>query len=167
MADRLVHDSEDWRAARDAQLAEWVGNPDAVRWLLDFFDVCELFDDLIDKDKPIDDGRVVQALWEALVDMPGNPFFIANAGRLLPVISMGINCWLDANDLEADQDLDSLHFSYVMRAAYMQVLPTVVEIVRGREAMRAVSLDIVRFFGEESFSEYAGKLRSRGTTQTT
>ena len=153
------HDSPEWRDERDERLHEWVGDRAAVAWLLDFFDACELFDDLIDKDKPISDERVIRALWEVMVDMPGNPFFLRNAHRLIPIVSMGINAWLDANDMEGDGTEHDLHAAYVMRGAYGAITQTVIEIVRGREVMRACSLEIVRFFGAETFEEYAEKIR--------
>ena len=131
---------------------------------LDYYDICELFDDLIDRDKDDDlrPERIERILWEVLVDYAGNPFFLRHARTLLPVVSMGINYWLDANDLEREGTDASLQFSYVLRDAYMQVTQTVVELTRGREAMRACSLDIIRFFGAtESIDAYRAKLRER------
>ena len=152
------HDSNEWRLLRNHMLERWVEDPVAIQWVLDYFDVCELFDDLLDKDKAVSDARVQRALWEALVDMPGNPFFLANAATLIPVISTGVNAYLDANTLESEPVDANLHFSYVMRAVYIAALQAVVEITRGRDFMRSISVDIVRFFGSESYAQYKAKL---------
>lgn len=149
-------DTAAWRLMRNQAIEGWVGDPQAVRWLLDYFDVCELFDDMVDGDKPIESAAVERALWECLVDMPGNPFFLRYAPRLLPVVSAGINAWLDATAMEREKK--DLHWSYVLRDVYMLVVPAVIEITRGRNYMRAVSADVTRFFGKETYDEYAAKL---------
>ena len=53
------HDTEGWREVRNKALRGWVRDEMAVRWLLDYFDVCELFDDLIDGDREVSKGRIV------------------------------------------------------------------------------------------------------------
>ena len=154
MANEMEHDSQDWREERNRRLAVWVDDALAEKWILEFFDFCEMIDDLIDGD-PVSSDRVIRALWEAMVDMPGNPFFQAHMNILLPVVHSGINAWLDANALEAKGDSHSLHLSYVMRDSYGMIVQTCIEILHGRAALRARSVDIVTFFGAETFEEYA------------
>ena len=153
----LLPDSNPWREQRNRLLSKWIGCPEAEAWILDYFDVAELFDDLIDKDKEITRDRIYQALFECMVDMPNNPFFVEHRAVLIPILHMGINCWMDSNALEKRHALEGLHFSYVMRAAYMAIIQTVVELVQGRDAMRDCSLEIVEFFGTETFAEYRAK----------
>lgn len=155
----MQHDSKEWRAIRNRMLDHWIGDQVAINWLLDYFDVCELFDDLIDKDKEISDERVVRALWESMVDMPTNPFFRANSHILLPVISLGINYWLDANDLEKAGDDRSLHIAFVIRNVYTGITQTVIECVKGRTAMRKISHEVIDFFGIETLQEYMVKIK--------
>ena len=158
--DKAEWDSQEWRAIRNRLLDHWIGDPLAIQWVLDFHDVVELFDDLIDKDKEISDERVIRVLWESMVDMPRNPFFQANSHILLPLISQGIHWWLDANNLEDKGDDHSLHMSFVLRGACTGLIQVVIELVHGRNAMRKVSKDVVEFFGSETFSEYADKIRA-------
>ncbi|MCY4470299.1 MAG: hypothetical protein OXC08_16415 [Thiotrichales bacterium] len=164
MSEDLAHDSEEWRDVRNRLLAGWVRDPDAVRWLLDLWDAFEVVDDLIDKDKPVSDERILRMLWEFAVDCPTNPFFLRHAHTLAPVLHLGVNHWIDANDLEREGTDASLRFSYILRAAYMSITQTVVELTRGREAMRECSLDIIRFFGTETYEEYAAKIRDSSCT---
>lgn len=154
------HDSPAWRDERNERLARWVGDPAAVAWLLDLWDAYEVVDDLVDRDKPVSQDDIFRMLWEFAVDLPGNVFFLQNAAALLPVLRMGINCWIDATKLEADPTDHNLHISFTARAAYMQIAQTVVEITRGRDAMRACSLEIVHFFGQEKYDDYASKIRT-------
>ena len=143
------------------RLAEWVKEPSAIQWLLDLWDAYEVVDDLIDKDKPVSDEDIFRMLWRFSIDLPSNPFFLANHATLLPIVHMGIGCWIDSVKLEREGSDRSLRFSYVMRAAYIQTLNIAITLVRGREAMEACSMEIVEFFGSESWEEYAGKIRSK------
>lgn len=135
-------------------LRGWIQDDDAVRWVLDMFDAVEFFDDLVDGDNPPAEGRIVRVLWEVLVDMPANPFFHRHTTTLIPVVHAAINAWLDANDLERSGDSHSLHLSYVLRGLIMLVIPTVIELARGRDAMRACSADVVAFVMSETFEAY-------------
>lgn len=154
----LGFDTEEWRAARDAKLAEWVVNPEAVRFIVDFADACELFDDLIDKDKEISDDHVIRVLFNVLTELPLNGFFEQWKRQLIPLIVTGINAWLDANALEKGDDNDKV-FAYVLRDWYMEFVSFVIYLTRGRAAMRAMSLDVRRFFTHhETFDQYREKL---------
>ena len=76
------------------------------------------------------------------------------------MLHLGVNAWMDANELEAIPTDDRLHKSYTLRAGFILVIQTVIELTRGRDAMRECSLDVIRFFGVESFEEYRSKLVS-------
>ena len=155
-----VHDSPAWRDERNARLARWVGDANAVAWLLDLWDAYEVVDDLVDRDKPVSETDVFRMLWELAVDAPANPFFLKHHRELLPVMRLGINHWIDSVVLEKDGTDRSLRFSYVLRGAYMSITQTVIEITRGRDAMRATSREIIEFFGSETYEDYASKIRA-------
>jgi hypothetical protein len=151
-------DTIEWQQLRNGKLVEWVKDPAAIQFILDFSDTCELFDDLIDKDKPISDAHVVRVLFKVLTEMPLNPFFDHHKARLIPIIVTGINAWLDANSLEQGDDND-LVFAYVLRDWYMEFVAYVIYLVRGRDYMRAVSLDVRHFFTHhETLDEYRDKM---------
>lgn len=147
-------DSEAWRAERDRRLAEWVGDPDAVRFIVQFADVCEVFDDLWDKDKPVTKDDLSRILFALLTEMPLNPFFDRFKGNLVPLLITGINAWLDANALEQGTRNERV-FAYVLRDWYMEFVSFVIYLTRGREFMRAVSLDVRHFFTHhETLEQY-------------
>jgi len=151
-------DSEEWRAARNQKLVEWVQDPNAVKFVLDFSDACELFDDLIDRDKELEDGHVIRVLFNLFTEMPVNPFFDRWKAQLIPVIVTGINAWLDANELEKGDD-DQQVFAYVLRDWYMELLAFVIYLTRGRDCMRSVSMDVRHFFTHhETLEQYREKL---------
>lgn len=156
----MKHDSTEWRALRNEMLQQWIQNDHAVAWLLDLSEVCEVFDDLADRDKPVGTARLNNALWLALVEAPGNPFFHVHRATLLPVMIAGINAWQDANIMEFEKRSDSeLAMSYVLRDWYMELVSVIMYLTRGREAMRAESVNVRRFFTQhESLDRYKAKL---------
>lgn len=151
-------DTEDWRTERNRMLMQWIGDADAVRFLLDYFDACELFDDLIDKDKPIEDEHAVRVLFNLLTELPLNPFFDRFKENLIPMIVTGINAWLDANDLESGND-NQKAFAYVLRDIYCELIAFVIYLTRGRDYMREHSMEIRLFFTHhETLEQYREKL---------
>ena len=148
-------DSEAWRKQRNALLAGWVGDEAAVRWFLDFCHVCEIFDDLVDGDKPVGPDAVSSLIFDVLVEMPLNPFFDTFKSSLCPLIVSGVNAWLDANTMERRGTKDDLIKAFVLRDWYMEILSTVIYLTRGRDAMRALSMEIRDFFQSESFRSYS------------
>jgi hypothetical protein len=93
-----------------------------------------------------------------LTEMPLNAFFDQWKRQLIPIIVTGINAWLDANALEKGSDNDKV-FAYVLRDWYMEFVSFVIYLTRGRDAMRAVSLDVRQFFTHhETLEQYREKL---------
>ena len=153
----LVFDSDEWREERNANLRKWIGDDWAVNWFLQFCDIAELFDDIVDQDKEISEERAVRALYACVVDMPSNPFFAQHAPRLVPIFSTWITSWVVANKLEKNPTEKNLHISFILRNLYTMTLNSVIEITRGRQAMLDTSMEILEFFGHESFQDYSSE----------
>ena len=162
----LEFDTPEWRQVRDHKLREWVQDETALAWFLDFCHVCEIFDDMFDQDKPIAKADIATALFAALVEMPTNPFFANHRQALAGVIITGINAWLDANELERTEYAEGTKYvemedtikAYCLRDFYMELLAVIIYLTVGPDQMREVSLEVRRFFQNESFVEYARKL---------
>ena len=146
-------DSQPWRQARDAQLMAWLGDAYAVQYVQMIGEASEFFDDLIDKDKPISDEWIVGMMYKLLIDMHVNPFFTRYKSELVPIMSVAINAWLDANQLEKGTDTQ-VSRAYVLRDLTLEILLHSIQLVRGRDYMRSVSLAVREFFLHESLDEY-------------
>ena len=152
-------DTPEWCALRDKKLAEWVGDPEALRFIVMFGDTCELFDDIIDRDKDITDAHAVRVLFAVLTELPFNRFFEAYKHQLVPIIITGINAWLDANELEKGSEHEQV-FAYVLRDWYVELISFIIYVLRGPEYLRAVSMEIRHFFTHhETLEEYREKLK--------
>ena len=163
----LEFDTPEWRQVRDHKLREWVQDENALAWFLDFAQVCEVIDDLIDRDKAVPDTDISGLLFSTLIEMPLNAFFNAHKSVLCGIIVTGINSWLDANQLQRAEypegtkyaEMDDLIKAFSLRDQYMEVLAAIIYITRGQAVMRELSPQIRAFFQSESFIDYVRKLR--------
>lgn len=152
-------DSKEWRDTRNAKLAEWVGDPAAIAFFLTVADTSEFFDDVVDADKPIEDGHAERVLFALLTQLPLNPFFHAHAQQLCAIMHTGINAWLDATAMERTGDVEKRKRAFVLRDWNLELLMHIVFLTRGRQYMRSVSLEIRDFFLHETLDEYMEKLK--------
>jgi hypothetical protein len=154
----LEFDSPEWQALRNQKLHEWLVDPHAVRFVVDLGDTAELFDDIIDGDKDPDPAHATRVLFKVLTEIPMNPFFERFKGQLVPILVTGINAWLDSNTLEKGDENDQV-FAYVLRDWYMEFVSFVIYLLRGRDYMRSVSMEVRSFFTHhETLDEYRDKL---------
>lgn len=153
----MKYDSQQWRTLRNQKLNEWIGDPNAVAFLLDIFNIGEIWDDLIDRDKPVADDDINTAFYTALITLPNNPFYRAYQAQLQGVMVSGIHAWLDANKLEQGDHNDRA-YAYVLRVWYMELITLVAQLLHGFDYVRRVSVDIRHFFTHETLEQYIGEL---------
>lgn len=151
----MKFDTPEWREARDKLLLDWTkGDVAAADYLVIIFHVAEIWDDLIDRDKPVTDEQINDLFITLLFDLTGNPFFVQHAGFLRPAMLLGINAWLDSVQYEREGLPELLIRAHILRAWYMELVPLVAFLVGGYEHMRAVSSEARAFFQTEKLSQY-------------
>jgi hypothetical protein len=123
---------------------------DASTWLLDLWAVIQVFDDVADGDD-VARKDLHDAVWRSLINMPTNPFFIANSGNLLPVLANAFLKWVASDDAERAGQADEK--SFVWRAAYYDVVLMVVLLAQGKDAALAKAATVMALYGE-NFSDY-------------
>jgi len=152
----MIYDSDEWRKFRNRRLRDWVLDRNAVSFLLDIFQIAEVWDAVIDKDD-IPETEVNRAFQSAIF-MPTNPFYMNNFVALQSVMVAGINAWLDSVKLEKENNMTAKAQAYVLRDWYMELINVVIHITRGYGTMRQLSLEIREFFTKhESFENYLGE----------
>ncbi len=125
--------------------------PDAViDWLLDLWEVIQVFDDIEDK-APVDYASAMPALWAALVSMPSNPFFSAHAAALQSAVATAILKWHAANVAEAAGKADER--SFIWRAAYYDVVLLAVLLCHGHAEALRLAPTVMLMYGEP-FARY-------------
>ena len=115
----------------------------AADWLLDLWHVIQVFDDVHDGDPA---GDVMPALWGALISMPGNPFYVANAAALQAAVATAILKWHAANEAEDAGEADER--SFVWRAAYYDVVLLAVLLCHGQAEALRLAPTIMLMYGE-------------------
>jgi hypothetical protein len=159
MSQSLEFDTFEWRAQRDELLLSWVQDIHAVRLIVLLGETAEVWDDLIDADKPVSADCLNQLFTALLTELPLNPFFDRFKVQITPLILVGINAWHDANALERGSDNDKA-IAYVLRDWYTELIMFIMCITRGYTTMREHSLEIRRFFSQhESLAAYMEKLQ--------
>jgi len=118
----------------------------AVEWLVMLWNVIQVFDDVADGD-PVHPQDLNAAIWDTLVAMPTNDFYVRNAHHLSPMVASMILKWHAANDAESNGCADER--SYVWRAGYYDVVLMVCNLCYGPAATGRVASQILGLYGEK------------------
>lgn len=152
-------DTSEWRSRRNAKLLEWTGDQQAVDFLMLISRTYEFFDDLVDRDKPYTDEMAISVLFDLTIELPRNPFYLFYKDQLIPVMATAINAWVDSIRLERSGGDTGKNIAYVLRFWCVELVMFTVLLLRGRDYLHSVSLDIRRFFTfYETLEEYKEKL---------
>lgn len=135
-------------------LARWLkGDQEAIELILLFHGVAELWDDLIDKDKPITHDAINSTFYAALVSIPRNGFYQRYFTLLNPVLETAILDWQTANTLEARRKDNDLSLSYGLRFTPLNLTTMAARIIGGPDWAQTVHLEFLDL--REPFAEYA------------
>ena len=97
---------------------EWFGgNTDALNMFYTIVDLAHVWDDLIDRDKPVSDFDINRAFLSALVYLPANPFYNRIQTQVLPLWMTVISAYETANKFENDKDEHGLEIAHNLRYA--------------------------------------------------
>lgn len=128
--------------------------PDAVAFCETLFRISQTLDDLIDKDQPVSDDAIVSAFWQALIELPGNPFYRRHELYLRPLMAGALQDWRDSVLLERGDDDHGKALAFVLRSQLTSLVVQCAYLVGGEDWMNHVSEPIRRHFHDHSFAEY-------------
>lgn len=117
----------------------------ASQWLLDVWDVLQGLDDWYDNDE-VSNQEKQNVIYKVLVLLPASPFYQQFQSSLAPVMSNLVLKWCASNQMEESGEANEV--SYVWRAAYYDLILTVVTLVHGFEDATKVSSYIAKMYGE-------------------
>jgi len=134
---------------------EWFnGNMDAVRLLDDLGYVAHIWDDLIDKDKPVSDEAINSAFERALSDIPSNPVYLKYQPALAPLIFTGIMGFHAANRMERSGDLHQLEIAHGLRYAVGHVGTFLVTVFNNKTRAAEILPDVWKAMMPERIDDY-------------
>ena len=122
----------------------------AVEWLLMVFDAIQVFDDVADGD-PVERQALNATIWNTLVGMHQNAFFIANSHHLVPLLATAILKWQASDATEREGQADAK--SFVWRAGYYDLILMTLSLVHGAGYATKHGHHVMALYGEK-FEEY-------------
>lgn len=139
-------------------LRESYGIPDDAReWLMSLWNLIQVFDDMADGDFP-DRDKLDIAIYDAIVGMSDNQFFVAHRHILLPILSVQILKWKASDTAEREGKASAL--TYGWRAGYYDVVVAVAQIVHGTEATMHIAHRLLELYAEP-FDDYLEEMACR------
>lgn len=157
----LPHDSTDYCDAEDEQKKNPMakqhmreiadGNADAYRFMWTFWNFSHVYDDLVDRDKPVTVEQAAKAAAELIQELTVNPFYVQNALYLLPHLVGVFNRWADGEEWERSEEPVKQLASHVVKCGDIDLYLTVAYLVGGWDHMRRVrdarKYDLNKFVG--------------------
>ena len=131
-----------------------LGNTEAIQFVVRVFRALHVWDDLIDRDKPLTDDEINSVFWDLLVVLPTDPFYTRNIALLSSTLVNAIINWHVANKLERDGDDKDKSIAFILRGAYIDLLSASAFIVGGMQWAQEIGPAIRRWAHEETFDEY-------------
>lgn len=146
---------EDYKQQQDLFNAATLGNQDAVAFLNLFFDICSIWDDLIDKDKNLSDWDINKAFYSALISLPRNRFYMANFNELNVTVESIIQSWWVANSIEkTSKDDTQLAAANVLKCKFFDIMVKSATIIGGVEHAYKIAPVLASVCYDETLDEY-------------
>lgn len=138
-------------------LEAFKGDEQATSLLMALSQMTQIYDDLIDRDKPVSSDDIHRMMRICLVDVPRNPFYVAWRAELQPMIEQMVIDWRTANELEGGTDAERL-VAYVLRDTLCAVVVRAAHIIGGWQWALEVSTRVRRYVHDEPPGDYVKEL---------
>jgi hypothetical protein len=123
---------------------------DAAIWLGMLFDAAQVFDDFADGDK-VERKDLDALIWNTLLEMPMNPFYVKHASMLYPAIATAILKWQASDTVERLGQPTAISFAW--RAGFYDIILLVYVICFGPVQAKENAHRIMALYGE-NFDDY-------------
>lgn len=130
------------------------GDEDAVALAMMVIHVCDVWDDLIDKDQEIRDEDITRAFMFALCAMPRNRFYRAHIDEIVPLLELGVVNWLTANRFERDGERRALEIAHVIRHGIGDLFVHMARLIGGLQWAIEVAPEIKLVVHTDTLDEY-------------
>lgn len=158
---------EGWREDRDRLLHELVGDPNAVKFLIDLSTATEVMDDFVDRDREIVRGAAKALPATVWFEIDCNPFYAAYKAWLHPLIVAATLTWDVSTEVEdghrrTPQSRERLALAYVGRSGLYQIILTTILLTKGYEAARKAGLPVWDLLTFKTCEEYEAGIAKLG-----
>lgn len=138
----------------DTQLEWFGGNRDALNLLHRLVELAHIWDDLIDKDKPVSDADINKAFLIALVYIPANPFYKVIEAQVLPMWLTVTSAFEVANKFEKEKDEHGVEIAHNLRYAVGHIVSYMSIVCIGYENAQQFLPDVWKTLVNDRFEDY-------------
>lgn len=116
---------------------EWFGNnTHALELARILQDLAHVWDDLVDRDKPVQEQDINRAFLHCLVHLPANPFYRHIQDAVLPMWVVVVSAYEAANQFERNKDAHGIEIAHSLRYAAGNILAYAIHVCVGPEKAR-------------------------------
>jgi hypothetical protein len=149
----------EWIALRDAKMLRWMAdNQEAVDAVNTITGICDVWDDLIDGDRVVTAAAINTAFTKALVGLHQNAFYKRHEAQFFGLMVIGINAWLDANELQNSALEKWRMLAFYLRTFGFEIAHLAAMLAGGFDHMRRVSMEMRTFFENETYAEWEHRM---------
>lgn len=138
----------------EQKLAWFGGNRDALNLFHSLVSLVHIWDDLIDKDKPVEDTDINKAFLIALVYMPANPFYQKIQHQVLPMWLASASAFEVATKFEKEKDEHGIEIAHNLRYAAGHVVAYMSILCLGYEQAQKFLPEIWKLIVDDRFEDY-------------
>ncbi|WP_203234813.1 hypothetical protein [Modicisalibacter coralii] len=139
----------------DGVLETWLkGDRDAVEFIGIISDIAHVWDDLIDRDHPVDDETIDRVFSNMLIDLPRNAFYVKHFDRLHAILTTAIANWQAANKMEREGDDYERSIAFILRSSYVDLVTQSAYLLGGAAWARQVAEEIRLMTHRETYGGY-------------
>ncbi|GAB7221304.1 hypothetical protein VoSk93_05150 [Vibrio owensii] len=135
-----------------------LGDKAAIDFVVKLFNISQIFDDLIDKDKPVSDEDIFRSYWLCLIELPKNPFYMRHAATLIPMMQIFLVDYRDSVILERERALTEnehgKNIAFVLRDSIGSIITHCAYLIGGYEHMANISVQVREVIFDESLEAY-------------
>jgi hypothetical protein len=142
----------------DGKLEWFGGNEDALNMFRMFVDLAHTWDDLVDRDKPVDAERINNAFLIALVYLPANPFYQSIQRDIMPMWLTVVSAYQTANFFERTKDEHGVEIAHTLRYAAGNIIAYAVHVCLGPEKAKDVLPEVWKDIVCERFDAYRAEI---------
>ncbi|MFN8760248.1 MAG: hypothetical protein ACK5XA_15745 [Tagaea sp.] len=138
----------------------------AVALFMDFFVLTQVWDDLVDRDRPLTADQINDAFWIALVKIPGSPLYLSHGAAVRATMQNAILAWLQSNLIEASRQGRSgeeIVAGHVIRYQLVDLLSLLLSEFFGWQYAAERALEIRELMRHETLMEFAGEKHGMGS----
>ncbi len=133
----------------------FLGNQHAIDLFAAWVKITEVWDDLIDGDRPVSKAQIHSAFCAALVGLPANPLYQSHGAVIRAAMAGAIVAWMNSDEMRANPaGAEDVITAHVVRYQVVDVAILLLAELFGFQHAAAHAPAIRRMFRCESLNEF-------------